>query len=299
MRIGITGATGLIGRAFAQLASTHGHEVIAFSRRKEAVPHAQQTLQLPESAPHQLPDVPLDALVHLAGESLMGLWTQKKRDRIWQSRVDLTTSMMRHIEQTWTPTHRPAVVLAASGIGFYGSRGDTELIESQPRGEGFLAELCVQWEAAARIAEAWQARIVHLRTSMVLARQGGAYPVMARPFRFGLGGNLGSGRQWMSWIHLEDQVAMMLWALNNKHVHGPLNLCAPAPELNCNFTHKLAQSLKRPAMLPIPSLALRLLLGQMAKEMLLGSQRAIPGKASELGYHFAYPMLEDALASLR
>lgn len=297
MRIGITGATGLIGEAFAKLATASGHEVVAYSRRKISPTGAVKTLQLPPGAPEKLPETQLDVLVHLAGESLMGLWTSDKKARIWKSRVDLTQAMMAHL-QTWSPSNRPSIVLAASGIGYYGSCGDTLLDEKSPRGSGFLAELCEAWENAASHASLWGARVVHLRTSMVLAQDGGAYPLMARAFRFALGGRLGKGRQWMSWIHVEDEAALILWALENPQVHGPLNLCAPNPELNSNFTSKLAHSLKRPAFLHVPALALRLLLRGMAEEMLLCSQRAIPGKATELGYRFAYPKLEDAFASL-
>lgn len=298
MRIGITGATGLIGKAFVKLAAVSGHEVVAYSRAATPVPHAHSSIQLPGKASHQLPETRLDALVHLAGESLMGLWTQKKRNRIWNSRVELTTSLMDHLSQTWEPANRPAVILSASGIGYYGSRGDTELNEQSERGEGFLAELCEKWEAAANQAQSWGARVVNLRTSMVLAQEKGAYPLMNQIFRYGLGGHFGTGRQWMSWVHLEDEIMMILWALENTTVQGPLNLCAPNPELNCNFTQKLAQSLKRPARLHVPALAMRLLMGKMAREMLLCSQRAIPSKATEMGYRFAYPKLEDALTSL-
>lgn len=297
MRIGITGATGLIGEAFSKLATASGHEVIAYSRRDVTLRHVAKTLQTPEGAAHKLPETPLDALVHLAGESLMGLWTPGKRDRIWKSRVDLTRLLMDEVKG-WKAENRPGIVLAASGIGFYGSRGDTELDESSSRGEGFLAELCEKWEDSACKAGAWGARVVHLRTSVVLARESGAYAAMSRAFRFGLGGQMGNGRQWMSWIHLEDQVAMMLWALENDSLHGPLNLCAPAPELNSNFTRKLAASLHRPAFLNVPALALRLLMPGMAREMLLCSQRVLPGKATDLGYHFAHPTLEEALAAL-
>lgn len=298
MRIGITGATGLIGEAFSKLATASGHEVIAYSRKDITLRHAAKTLQTPAGAPHKLPETPLDALVHLAGESLMGLWTPGKRDRIWKSRVDLTQKLMAEV-QGWKAENRPRIVLAASGIGYYGSRGDTELDESSSRGEGFLAELCEKWEAAVDVAAAWGARVVHLRTSVVLARESGAYATMSRAFRYGLGGRMGNGRQWMSWIHLEDQIAMMLWAMENDSLHGPLNLSAPAPELNSNFTRKLAASLHRPAFLNAPALALRLLLPGMAKEMLLCSQRALPGKATGQGYHFAHPTLEEALAALK
>ncbi len=297
MRIGITGATGLIGQAFAKLATASGHEVIAYSRKKTTLRDVVQTLQLPSETPAKLPETRLDVLVHLAGESLMGLWTADKKNRIWKSRVDLTQALMAHV-QSWTPENRPTTILAASGIGYYGSCGDSLLDEQSSQGTGFLADLCAQWEGAASQAGKWGARVVHLRTSMVLAEDGGAYPLMSRAFRYGLGGRLGTGRQWMSWIHVEDEAALMLWAIENSQVTGPLNLCAPHPELNSNFTTKLAHSLKRPAFLHAPALALRLLLRGMAEEMLLCSQRAIPNQATNLGYRFAYPKLEDAFVAL-
>lgn len=298
MRIGITGATGLIGSTFSKLALASGHEIIAYTRNEGKVPSAAQTLRQPADASYRLPETRLDALVHLAGESLMGLWTHSKRQRIWTSRVDLTQRLMNHLE-TWDVSNRPRTVLGASGIGYYGSRGDTLLDESSVRGTGYLADLCEEWEKAVQISSQWQARSIHLRTSMVLSSEGGAYAALRQIFGYGLGGQLGSGRQWMSWIHVQDEAAMMLWALENPEVSGPLNLCSPHPELNSSFTRKLAASLRRPAFMRVPAFAMRLLMRGMADEMLLCSQRAIPRTATDLGYHFAHPKLEDALATLR
>lgn len=298
MRIGVTGASGLIGQAFSKLAIASGHEVVAYSRGPNGPAMTGMTsLQTPADNAYRIPETRLDALVHLAGESLNGLWTQARQERIWKSRVDLTRSMMSHVG-SWREENRPAILLAGSGIGFYGSRGDTLLDETAAAGEGFLAGLCKQWEEAARHASQWNARVVHLRTSMVIAKEGGAYPLLRRIFRCGLGGKLGTGRQWMSWIHVEDQAALMLLALESSQIQGPLNLCSPAPELNSNFTEKLAQHLHRPAALPAPAWGLRLLLRGMADEMLLCSQRGAPAAATHHGYRFAYPRLEDALASL-
>lgn len=297
MRIGITGASGLIGAAFIKLAAASDHEVVAYSRRDAEIPNAALTLRLPADAPHQLPETRLDALIHLSGESLTGYWSKGKKERIWKSRVDLTQALMNHVEQ-WAPNNRPGIVLGASGIGFYGSRGDSLLTENLSKGTGFLADLCEKWEEATNKAQRWDARTVNLRTSMVLATEGGAYPALSKVFRLGLGGNLGSGRQWMSWIHVDDQAALMLWALENQFVKGPLNLCSPNPVLNSVFTRKMAQHMKRPAFAHVPALMMRLLLRDMADEMLLCSQKAIPKAAQEQGYHFAYPGLGDALSSL-
>lgn len=298
MRIGITGASGFIGAAFARLAAASGHEVVAYSRRPNLRPGPAVTVLVqPGAAPHALPETRLDALVHLAGESLMGLWTPAKRARIRRSRVDLTRDLVAQV-QTWRPENRPGILLAASGIGAYGSRGDETLDEASAPGRGFLAELCADWEAAARQAEAWGARVVHLRTGMVLGRNGGAWPLLRRLFKLGLGGRLGSGRQWTAWIHADDQAALMLWALENDAVRGPLNLCAPEPVTNAEFTRQIARHLHRPALLPAPAAALRLLLPGMAEEMLLCSQRAQPRQALALGYRFAHATLADALQAL-
>lgn len=298
MRIGITGATGFIGGHLTALAAKGGHEVVAYSRQAAAVvPGAQQTLAAPEEAAHALPETRLDALVHLAGESLMGLWTQDKRDRIWKSRVDFTEALVAHLA-TWKPENRPKVLVCASGAGFYGNSGAEPVDESSPGGEGFLAEVCEGWEKAVRGAEALGIRVVLLRTGMVLGSDGGAFPLLRRVFGFGLGGRLGSGRQGMAWIHIDDAVGLILRAIEMRDVHGPVNLCAPEVVTNAEFTRQLAAALKRPAFFHAPALALKLLLRGMAEEMLLGGQRVIPRAAAEMGYVFQHPTLAGAFKAL-
>jgi uncharacterized protein (TIGR01777 family) len=295
MRIGITGASGFIGTHFTQLATQRGHEVISYSRRARP---GSNTLVQPADAPWQLPqpDRPLDVLLHLAGEPVFGLWTAAKRERIRDSRVAFTESLVHHLA-TWT--HPPAAVLVASGVGFYGDRGDAMLTESSPPGNGFLADVCIGWEAAAqRAEERLGARIVSFRTGLVLGNEGGAFPLMRRAFRFGLGGRFGSGRQWMPWIHIADEVGLMLWAAENVSVNGPLNLCAPNPVTNAEFTRTLASALHRPAFLHAPAFALKAVLGDLAQEMLLNGQRALPAAAQAGGYTFQYPDLAPALAQL-
>ncbi|MCA1962818.1 MAG: TIGR01777 family oxidoreductase, partial [Prosthecobacter sp.] len=296
MKIGITGVSGLIGQKVGQLALAAGHEVIGYSRRALSAPHV--ATRFCQSTAHDvLPETPLDALVHLAGESLLGVWTAAKQRRIWESRVQLTQALVARLA-TWPPQNRPRVLLCASGIGFYGDRGDEVLGEHSRAGSGFLADLCQAWEAAARQAEALGIRVVLLRTGVVLATEGGAYPLMRLAFRFGLGGRLGSGRQWVSWIHAQDEATLILWAAETESVSGPLNLCAPEPVTNADFTRALAHRLHRPAMLHAPAFALRLLAGGMAREMLLASQRAQPQVAQAQGYRFAYPSLSEALRHL-
>ena len=291
MRIGITGASGFIGRHLTASAIGQGHAVIAYSRR------AGTGLTQPKEAPHALPETPLDALVHLSGESLMGLWTAEKRDRIWKSRVNFTEALVTHLG-TWKPENRPKVLVCASGAGFYGNSGAEGVDERSPRGDGFLADVCAGWESAARRAEALGIRVITLRTGMVLGRDGGAFPVLRRLFACGLGGRLGSGRQWMAWIHVEDAVQIILKALTTETVSGAVNLCAPEAVTNAEFTQKLAAALHRPAFFHAPAFALRLLLRGMADEMLLGGQRVVPRIASEMGYGFQHPALSEAISSL-
>lgn len=297
MRIGLTGATGFIGSHLALLAHTQGHQIIAYSRGQKMPPVADELLQQPKQAPHALPETKLDALVHLAGESLMGLWTPEKRNRIWKSRVDFTEALVTHLG-TWKEENRPQVLVCASGAGFYGNSGDAAVDESSPRGEGFLADVCAGWEKAAQRARALGMRVVNLRTGMVLGSDGGAFPLLRKVFGLGLGGRLGSGQQWMSWVHLHDAVRLVLKAVETETVSGPINLCAPVAVTNAEFTQQLAAALHRPAFFHAPAFVLRLLLRGMADEMLLGGQRAIPRVASEIGYTFEHPDLSSALAAL-
>lgn len=288
----------MIGEAVASLARDRGHEVIAYSRRPGSkVALAAQTLQQPANAPYELPETQLDALVHLSGESLMGLWLPKKRRRIWQSRVAFTHALVSHLG-TWSPANRPKVLIGASGIGFYGDRSEELLTESSARGAGFLADVCQGWEEAAHEAERLDIRVVNLRTAMVLGREGGALPLLRRLFSWGLGGKLGAGQQWMSWIHLSDEAGLILWAIENDRVKGPLNACAPHGVTNAEFTRALAKHLHRPAFLHAPEFILRAFTLGMAEEMLLCSQHAIPRVAMDLGYSFNHPHLEGALSSL-
>ena len=299
MRIGVIGASGFIGSHFCQLAQGRGHEIIAYTRRQGSfAPCATETLYQSPEQPGALPETKLDAVVHLAGESVFGLWTRNKRDRILRSRSDLTRRIVDGIA-AWSPENRPAAFICASGVGFYGDRGDEVLDEGSSRGDGFLAEVCLAWEEAARTAhQAFGARVVSLRTGLVLGPDGGALPLMKLAFKLGLGGRLGSGAQWMPWIHIHDEAALILWAVEQESVHGPLNLSAPNPVTNAEFTRALAQAVHRPAIFPAPAFALRLVLRDMADEMLLASQRAIPRAAVDQGFAFAHSTLDSALQNL-
>lgn len=293
MRIGITGATGFIGSHFVQRARSAGHEGVLYSRRA-GVNRLQQPVEAPWALPE--PEQPLEALVHLAGESVFGLWTASKKTRIRDSRVAFTERLVAHVAGWRNP---PRTLVVASAVGYYGNGGDAVLEEDSASGEGFLAEVCRGWEAAAQGArDAFGARVVCLRTGLVLGRDGGALPLMRRVFALGGGGRLGSGRQWMPWIHSEDEAGLILFAVEQAGVSGPLNLTAPQPVTNAEFTRELARALHRPAILPVPGWVLETALGAMGKEMLLGGQRAVPKAALAAGYRFAYPELGAALAQL-
>jgi uncharacterized protein (TIGR01777 family) len=276
MRIAMTGASGFIGRALTARLQAAGHAVEPLRTR--------ETVQAP----------PCDAVVHLAGEPVAQRWTPEAKRRIRDSRVEGTRRLVESLARMSPP---PAVLVSASAVGIYGSRGDETLTESSPPGSGFLAEVCVAWEREAQAAGALGIRVVNPRIGVVLGRGGGALERMLPIFRHGAGGHLGSGRQWMSWIHLDDLTALIEFALDNPGLRGPLNATAPHPLTNTEFTHTLGAALHRPAVLPVPAFALKLKFGEMAS-VLLDSQRAIPEALQAAGFQFRYPDLGPALASL-
>jgi hypothetical protein len=232
-----------------------------------------------------------EAIVHLAGESVLGLWTPAKKQRIADSRV---LGTRRVAEAIASMQHPPEVLVSGSAIGFYGDGGNTEITESAPSGSGFLAQTSRNWEAEALHAPA--SRVVLLRTGLVLAKQGGALPLMARIFKAGLGGKLGSGNQWMAWIHLDDLCRLFLFCVENQSVSGPVNGTAPWPVTNADFTQKLAAKLRRPALFTVPAFALRWL-GEFSHE-LLDSKRVLPGVATAQGFPFRFAELPLAFNDL-
>lgn len=288
MNLGITGATGLIGRTLIDHALRRGHEVFAFTRSPE------KTIPGCTMRPFSLTRRPdfsdCEAVVHLAGESVVGKWTPKKKHQIQESRIQGTKVVVEAVKKA-----KPEVFVCASAIGFYGDHGDSEITEETEPGEGFLSETCMQWEYESMLAEG--TRTVNLRTGIVLAREGGALPAMLSPFRWGLGAKLGSGQQWMSWIHLEDEIRLILFAIENQDVEGPLNATAPWPVRNADFTRELAKSIRRPAFLTVPAFALKMMLGEFSHE-LLDSKKVLPSVALEHGYGFQFPELAPALKNL-
>lgn len=293
MVIGLTGATGFVGRHFLRHAVAQGHEVVAFSRNPNARVAGAREVRMwsPEAAPDL---TGCDAVVHLAGESILGLWTRSKRAAIRDSRILGTRRLVAAMAAT---PSGPGVFVCASAIGFYGDRGDECLVESLPPGSGFLAEVTREWENEAERARASGTRVVCGRFGLILGRDGGAWPVVRRVFGLGVGGRLGSGRQWASWVHVEDVAAVLLRAVIDGRYDGPVNVVSPNPVTNAEFTRAVARALRRPAILPVPAMVLRAVLRDQAG-LFLGSQRVLPQAAQALGYSFGFPTLESALNDL-
>jgi uncharacterized protein (TIGR01777 family) len=290
MHLGLTGASGFLGRKILDLALRRGHEVIAFTRDPQRLIPGCTMRAFSLERP---PDITgCEVLIHLAGESVAGLWTPAKKRRIVESRV---LGTRRVVEAINAAPAKPEALISGSAIGFYGDRGEEELTETAPAGSGFLAATVQAWEAEA--VQAQGVRVACLRTAVVLGPGGGALPLMALPFRLGLGGRLGSGRQWMSWIHLEDVAQLFLFAAENLDVRGPINAAAPWPVRNADFTRALAHAVRRPAFLHVPAFALRAALGGFSAE-LLDSKRVLPAAALDHGFGFKFPELAPALKNL-
>ena len=289
MQIAITGATGFVGQQLIRAAVLRGHEVVAFTRDPSCeVEDCIETRRFSLAEPPDLSGC--EAVVHLAGENVFGLWTRAKMQRIRESR---TLGTQRIVEAIAALAEPPEVFVCASAIGYYGDRGEEQLTELSPPGTGFLAETCVAWENAAQRAES-HCRVVRARIGLVLGMGGGALPLLRRLFRLALGGQLGHGRQWMSWIHTLDLARLLLFAVEDLDVRGPLNATAPWPVRNADFTRALALSLHRPALLRVPAFALRLLLRGFADE-LLHSKRVFPAAAIEHGFGFRCGEIAEGL----
>jgi uncharacterized protein (TIGR01777 family) len=291
----IAGGTGFIGQALARHLLVRGHRVSVLSRRPSA-PDATPSVfhwdpERGELDPRALPGI--DAVVNLAGESLAdGRWTRERKRRLVESRVASTRFLVHRIcEQT----PRPRALVSASAVGIYGNRGEEVLVETSAPGTGFLAELCQAWEAEALAARGAQVRTVPFRFGVVLDSRGGVLAKLLPVFRMGIGGTLGTGTQWMSWIALADVVRGIELALTKERLEGPVNLVAPLPVRNRELTRALGRILNRPAILPVPAPVLRVIFGEMAEEALLSSARAEPERLTSLGYRFLYPELLPAL----
>ena len=296
MNVAVSGASGLIGAALIASLEAGGHRAISLVRREPRP--GEDALRWDPASGAITPAGPsvADAVVHLAGDSIMGLrWTAEKKRRIRETRVTATRLLVQTLTRLAKP---PAVLVCASGIGYYGSRGNEVLSEESRPGTGFLADLAREWEAATATAIAQGIRVVNLRLGVVLSAHGGALAKMLTPFRLGLGGVIGDGTQWMSWITLDDVIGAIRHAITTDALRGPLNIVAPAPVTNAEFTRTLGRALGRPTLVPLPAFAARLAMGEMADELLLASQHVVPARLQASGYRFRYPTLEDALRAV-
>jgi hypothetical protein len=296
VKILITGAQGFVGTQLTDALLARNHHVVGLGRSAQASrSHERYTyISADTTQPGEwlasLKDV--DAAVNLAGESIFKRWTEKNKQGIYDSRV-LTT---RHLAEN-LPGSKSIKLLSASGVGYYGSRGSDLLTEKEPPGDDFLAALSIDWEGAALEAGDKGHRVVCMRFGIILGKDDGALATMATTFRRFAGGRLGSGRQWFPWLHIDDLVAAILFALQDDHLSGPVNFCSPNPVTNRELTRQLASVLGRPALLPAPGFALRMAMGEFA-EVLLGSQKAIPDRLSRAGFQFRHPNLREALEDL-
>jgi uncharacterized protein (TIGR01777 family) len=295
MRVFVTGATGLIGRALAASLLEDGHEVLGLSRSPSAghAPGVRPIAGDPAVMGPWMEQLDgCDACVNLAGEPVAdGRWTEERKRRIRESRLLATLHVAAAIAE-----RGPRVLVSGSAVGYYGSRGDEELTERSAAGGDFLADVCKHWEAAAEPARV-RARVVLLRTGIVLARAGGALQRMVLPFKLFAGGPIGDGAFWQPWIHLEDEVRLIRWALEEERVSGPLNAAAPAPERNRDLAKAIGRAVGRPSLVPAPVVALRLALGEVA-DLVTASLRVIPRAALDGGFRFRYPEIGGALEDL-
>ena len=298
MKILVSGSTGLVGTAVVRDLKAAGHTVCRLVRPgtpAKALGGSEgfDVQWDPASGALGGAAVGADAVVNLAGASIAeGRWSEVRKQLLRASRVETTRALVTALAKM---AARPRVLVSASAIGYYGSRGDELLTEETLPGNDFLSEVAKEWEAEALKAEALGIRVVRARFGVILAKHGGAFPKMMRPFQFGVGGKLGSGKQWMSWITLADVVAIVRFLLENGAARGAVNVVSPQAVRNSEFTKELAQALHRPALFPAPAFALRLALGEMADALLLSSQRVQPVQLEQLGYRFLHPNLREAL----
>jgi uncharacterized protein (TIGR01777 family) len=293
VRILVTGGTGFIGQALCPRLAASGHEVVVLTRG--ATPALPRTVASFATRLDDLDASRFDAVINLAGAPIGDRrWSADRKQLLLQSRVETTARLVGWMRNS---SRRPQVLLSASAVGYYGEQGDREITETTPPSPGFTHELCAAWEREAAPAEASGVRVCVARIGIVLDRDGGALAKMLPAFRLGLGGRLGSGRHWFPWIHRDDVTAVFAWMLGNPSASGAYNLSAPTPVTNAEFTRALGRAARRPAVLPVPGAALKLLFGEMS-ELLLASNRMLPRRLLDEGFRFRYPELDAALAAI-
>ncbi len=296
MQILITGGTGLIGRHLCKALLASNHRLTVLSRHPETVAaKCGVGVKAIASLDEWIPSQHFDAVINLSGEPIADAhWSEKRRQILWDSRIGITEKLVQRIAVTEI---KPLVFLSGSAIGYYGNGGDIELSEDARVGSDFAAKLCMAWETAALSAEQYGVRVCLLRTGLVLAKEGGLLGKLLLPFKLAMGARLGNGKQWMSWVHIDDYVAMVMALLNNPELSGPFNLTAPQPATNKEFTQQLAHALHRPALFFAPAFFLKLAMGERAS-LLLEGQRVLPKKLEMSGNKFKHPKLEEALHQL-
>ena len=292
MKVLITGSTGLLGTELQRSFTEKGYELLLASRKEpQDDKHIQWSIEEGFTDPEKLEGV--DVVVHLAGENVSGLrWTDEKKKAIRDSRVLGTRNVVDAISKL---KNKPKVFVASSAIGFYGERGEEEVTESSAAGDNFLAGVCKEWEAESRRAEDAGIRTVLLRTGIVLSKDGGALATMLTPFKLGVGGVVGSGKQWMSWISLEDEIAVINYVIENENIRGAVNAVSPNPVTNEEFTKTLGSVLYRPTILPLPEFAVSMIFGEMGDALLLASTKVMPKRLEDAGFEFKHPNLKEAI----
>lgn len=296
MRYLITGASGFVGRKLVHRLLSDGHSVDYLGRKRSATLDSRAAFHCWEPGePPPMNSVPsVDAIVNLAGEPVAQRWTRDVKQRIYKSRVEGTRKLVSAMGEL---RHKPAVLVTASAVGYYGDRGDEVLTENSVPGEGFLAKVCVDWEREATRASEFGVRVVCIRIGIVLGRDGGALQQMLTPFKLGIGGRLGNGRQWMPWIHVDDLIKLFMHAAETPTIERPLNGSSPEPVTNAEFTRHVAHALHRPAIFPVPKFALKIAVGELA-DNLFASLRVMPEATRESGFEFTYTKLGAALQEL-
>jgi uncharacterized protein (TIGR01777 family) len=295
MRILISGSHGFIGSAVHKSLEQGGDQLLRLIRQTQIAHSDEVFWNLPDNFIDHSKLKNVDAVIHLAGENLFGRWNEKKKQAIHDSRIKSTAFLAQTLA---AKEHKPKVLICASAIGYYGDRGELECIETTEAGEGFLTTVCREWEQATALASEAGIRVVNLRFGVVLGKEGGSLAKMLPAFKMGMGGPLGDGQQWVSWVSIDDAVRAVEFSLNNENISGPVNVVSPQPVRNKEFAQAIGHALHRPEVVPVPKRMLKFMLGEMAEETVLASTKVLPHKLQSKGFEFEHPDLDTALAAV-